>query len=215
MSSVTPFNRVHYTLQSGEVVRYHAVPTVQKQNLAHHQWNVAILLLHITDFVITKELLAEALLHDVDEQTTGDIPYTLKRDYPEIKAILEPVSARVREELTIRAVIELTPEERALLKVADTLDGFIWCHLHEDKRGPVEDRWHQAYLNARAKFAHIISEREWLRADALFCAYGGILRDVDIPLPCARGAPLCDPKDGCPVCGGPDWPNCHGRVVEQ
>lgn len=24
-----------------------------------------------------------------------------------------------------------------------------------------------------------------------------------------------DFKNGCPVCGGPDWPNCHGRVISQ
>ena len=58
-----------------------------------------------------------------------------------------------------------------MLKVCDTLDGLIWCALHEDRHGPVHDRWFHAYEVAREKFGLLLTEAEWLRADGLFRFY--------------------------------------------
>lgn len=193
------------TLESGRVIRYHAVPSVHQplQILAHHQWNVAVLLMHLTDFKVSAQLLMEAILHDTGELITGDIPYTLKRDHPELKKMLSLIELEARRTDTIHCAFGLTPEETALLKVADTLDGVIWCFLHEDTTGPIEDRWHEAYRIAQHKFAELLTPIQWARADALFTAHGGVV-----------GVPREIQHDGCPRCGGPDWPNCCGRVVE-
>lgn len=171
---------LHETLEAGRVIRYHAVPSVHNplQNVAQHSWNVAILVMHITGFDCSLELLMEALLHDTGEAITGDIPYTVKRDNPKLKMEFLELEIKARKEHTICAPINLSEMERAVLKVADTLDGFIWCALHEDKRGPVEDRWHHAYLVARDKFRNELAPSEWQRADQLFTNYGGILRDA-------------------------------------
>lgn len=166
---------LHNTLESGKVVRYHAVPTVKPQTISQHSWSVAILVMYITEMTCHANLLMEALLHDTGEYETGDIPYTLKRDHPDLKKQLHLIELEARHRITISGAIALTADEEAILKVADTLDGFIWCALHEDKYGKVEDRWHQAYLNARAKFADLLSDRQWEIADAVFVNYGGIV----------------------------------------
>ena len=166
-------NRALLTLESGEVTRYHAVPTVQPQNLAHHQWNVAVIGLFLWP-TMRKELLVELLHHDTGEVVTGDIPYTIKRDYPELKRMLSVIEHDTRHDQLMVAPMDLTPEETALLKMADTLDGFIWCAKHE-QRGPVEARWHEAYLVARAKFGECFNDELWERADGLFARFGGLI----------------------------------------
>lgn len=170
---------LHNTLEAGKVVRYHAVPTVKPQNVAHHSWNVAMLLIYISDNLCSRELLVEALMHDTGEIETGDIPYTVKRDNPELKRMLHELELIARADRTILPATELIDADAAILKVCDTLDGFIWCALHEDKRGPVNDRWHQAYLNARTKFRDLLTRRQWEQADTLFIRYGGILTDTE------------------------------------
>lgn len=159
------------TLESGKVVRYHCAPTVRPQTIAQHSWNVAVLALFITDNLCSRNLLLECLMHDTGEYITGDVPFTLKRDNPAIREFLhnQELSAR-RTELLIPE-LSLTLEEVAVLKVCDTLDGLIWCALHEDRHGPVHDRWFHAYEVAREKFGLLLTEAEWLRADGLFRFY--------------------------------------------
>jgi 5'-deoxynucleotidase YfbR-like HD superfamily hydrolase len=168
---------LNQTLDGGRVIRYHAVPSCHNplQDVAQHSWNVIILLMHITDFKCGANLLMEAAMHDTAELMTGDIPYTVKRDNPELKKTLALLEKKHRREDTIHDEFALTPEEKALLKVCDTLDGFIWCAKHEDRSGPVEDRWHDAYLIAREKFQFNLTPIEWARADALFVSHGGEL----------------------------------------
>lgn len=166
--------RIVTTLDSGEVTRYHAVPTVKPQNLAHHQWCVAMLAIYLWP-QLRKELLVEILVHDCDEIITGDVPYTVKRDNPEVKEIFKRLANEARHDhLLIIPGINLSPEEEALLKLCDTLEGFIWCSKHE-RNGPVEGRWHEAYLVARAKFAEFFTDETWIMADELFTRFGGIV----------------------------------------
>jgi 5'-deoxynucleotidase YfbR-like HD superfamily hydrolase len=166
---------IHNTLQAGEVVRYHAVPTVKPQNIAHHSWNVAIIALYLWPD-LPRKLLVELIAHDVDEYWTGDIPYTVKRDNPEIKEMFHDLAILARRNTTLPA--DATDyQEEAILKIADTLDGFIWCAMNE-RNGPVEGRWHEAYHRARVKFWVDVMEIHpdiWERADNLFRSYGGVL----------------------------------------
>lgn len=68
-------------LDSGNVVRFHAVPGVGKQKNSEHQWGVALLVAAIKPDC-SKELLLAALTHDSAEIVTGDIPFTFKKIRP-------------------------------------------------------------------------------------------------------------------------------------
>ena len=164
------------TLESGRVTRYHCAPSVAPQNLAHHQWNVAVILLHLTGNNLSETLLLEALFHDVDEYFTGDVPFTMKRDHPTLKSILKDVAKEHRDNDFVLPSQDLTTREEALLKVADTLDGMLWTRDHEEHAGPIHGRWTESYLIAKHKFQHELTPEEWQRADALFQWCGGVIQ---------------------------------------
>lgn len=170
--------RLLNTLASGAVVRYHAAPTVYpKQAVSSHAWGVQVLLLHVAEpGSLTVNLLLEAALHDSGELTTGDIPYTFKRDNPELRTVLHEAEGTARAETVLGGKgFALTEREQALLKVADTLEGLHYCTENEP-RCIVRDRWLNAYHHARDKFAKHLSASEWARADAVFHHCGGVGR---------------------------------------
>lgn len=178
-------DRLLNTLESGEVTRYHAVPSVRPQNLAHHCWNVQCIIAYLVPANAEYaerylDLMEEARLHDAAELYTGDIPYTVKRDNPEIKALLYRLEEQARSDNLQECFADLTSPNAAVLKLADTLDGFIWCAKYERLNGDVLPRWHEAYNIAREKFWERIrtsyGTETWIRADDLFIKFGGTVR---------------------------------------
>lgn len=178
----TQLQRLINTLESGEVTRYHAVPSVRPQNLAHHCWNVQCILAYLLPDIGSREipLMDEARLHDAAELYTGDIPFTVKRDNPEIKTLLYKLEEQARSEHLQETVCDLTSPQAAILKLADTLDGFIWCAKYERTEDSVLPRWHEAYNVAREKFWERIrtsyGTETWMLADELFEKFGGIVQ---------------------------------------
>lgn len=158
-------DRVLLTLEAGRVARYHAAPTVAPQSVGLHSYGVAVLCLHLCGGCASAELLQAALLHDAPEIITGDVPYTTKRNSPTIKHELEELEERVYD-YDVLPFPKLTQAEVATLKLADTLDGLIWCHKTEN-RGPVLDRWAEAMGIALQKYAGVVEPDVLMRAKEL------------------------------------------------
>lgn len=113
-------------LNTGRVLRYHSAPIHRKQNLATHQWEVAIILEHIWP-KCSKELLLMALTHDCAESFTGDLPAPVKAQHPEIKKLLKELELQGEIELGIQFG-EFTDKERLAVKHADILSGMWFTH---------------------------------------------------------------------------------------
>lgn len=158
------------TLEAGRVLRYHAVPSVGSQNVAHHSWGVALICVYLTDGEASKPLLLEALMHDAAEYFTGDVPFTVKRDRRDIKEIFDGLEDEARNKWLLLPPIALDERDKALLKLADTLEGFIWCQKTET-RGPVGDRWQEAFHVAVKKFSTVLTVTEINRAKQLFQSF--------------------------------------------
>ena len=71
---------LEFLLAGAEVLRYHTVQTLQRETVGHHSHGVACLVL-LLDPQASARLLRAALLHDLAEQCTGDIPSAAKREY--------------------------------------------------------------------------------------------------------------------------------------
>lgn len=111
----------------GQVQRYHTTtPLAQRENNAEHSFGVALLCMAFwTD--TSCRLLKAALLHDVTEGMTGDLPHTVKRDYAEFNRQYEIAEEIAQRALGTEAVMAaLTEEERARLRVADMADAFLF-----------------------------------------------------------------------------------------
>lgn len=170
--------RVLNTLESGEVLRYHAAPGVTKQTDAHHAWGVAVLAMYLVP-TLSVDLLKECLLHDSGELVTGDVPFTAKMAGSVLKNLQHEQEENARTDHMITPPI-LSERERAILKICDTLEGLIWCAKEEAAvmfdgmhRGQVYRRWIGAYNHCYDKFFDFLSTEEWRRANDIFEDFGG------------------------------------------
>lgn len=76
------------------IVRYNTRLRIKDESVSDHTCFVALFSLkildqlHISDAEICKSVLIIALLHDIPESITSDIPYDIKRNNPELKLTL-------------------------------------------------------------------------------------------------------------------------------
>lgn len=162
------------TLESGGVIRYHSAPSVKPQTLSDHQWSCYIIATQVWGGVLPAHFALEVLTHDAGELYTGDVPFTVKRDNLEIRNFIERLDAAAcKRELICPDRTELHPEERAVLKLADTLDGLRWTCRHESLSGNlIWTRWCRSYDLARTRFRDLVGSERIRRADALAQQWG-------------------------------------------
>ena len=119
------------TLEAGNVIRYHATPHVKPQTVAEHTWGVAVIYTYIKNLIGHERVDAShVLLHDCAELFTGDVPFTLKRDHPTIKQLFDQVEEYYAENLMVPQFNDF-PENKLIMKVADYVEGLIYCSKHE------------------------------------------------------------------------------------
>jgi 5'-deoxynucleotidase YfbR-like HD superfamily hydrolase len=96
-----------------------------------HSARVALILLHCWPNA-SRDLIMAALMHDLAESVTGDIPPAAKEMFPTFSLMERHVAAANGWH------IELPPEDEARLKFADRLDAFMWADHHNKAHG---DEW--------------------------------------------------------------------------
>lgn len=106
-------------LAAGRTKRYHTRAMHDYQTVAAHSWGVAMLVLAITD-TPSIDLLKAALVHDLGEAKTGDVPATAKWDSGELAYLLDQMEKY--ELLRMHLHVNLTVHDRRLLKFADILE---------------------------------------------------------------------------------------------
>lgn len=110
---------------AGEVVRWHTLPMSRRDTVAEHSWNVARIVLAIHPSA-SRELIIEALMHDIGEVMTGDMPHLTKLQYPELRAGLMHCETIAREEMVqswnVPAHRSISAHEHWVLGIADKLE---------------------------------------------------------------------------------------------
>ncbi len=154
-------------LDAGEVVRFHAVPTITGQTVGHHSFGVAAILVALGMMVDPEDrwVVSNAILHDSAELITGDMPFTVKRSSPEIKAIMDSMEV-VAEMDHFLPQTRLSPRQSLFLKLADMLEGLRWCLVgHERGKHIVAMRWVKAvdalFIDSHRYFNEGEGERVW------------------------------------------------------
>lgn len=114
------------------VKRFHTTERIREETVGHHSAGVASIILRL-DPECSKDILVAALMHDVPEAYTGDVPATAKWDHDGLADCLAEMEIAYINGVNIPDVA-LTVEEMYLLKLADMLD-LVLSSLEEMGRG--------------------------------------------------------------------------------
>lgn len=118
-------NTLDFIIAGSEVKRYHTVTTLREETVGHHSHGVAMLCLVLSNYSASSSLLEAALIHDLAEHVTGDIPSPAKREYG-IGEQVDFLEQRLLASVGL-GVITLTPDEQRVLKLADIAQGALFC----------------------------------------------------------------------------------------
>lgn len=112
--------------RAGKVNRIHTEPGLHQENLAEHSHGVAmcLILLHPDPH---GPLLKAALLHDLGEYKTGDLPSPTKKATPEVSDWCDKVQEEFLSSLGIRYP-ELHEQDKLALHIADKFDFAMWSY---------------------------------------------------------------------------------------
>lgn len=81
------------TRLAGQLRRYHTWPVIGQQTVAEHCWQIMRIYLSVVD-VPDPHMMYHITFHDIGEHFTGDIPYPVKRDNPQLKEQMEFLEQR-------------------------------------------------------------------------------------------------------------------------
>ena len=140
--------------RSGQVTRYHTWPRLREQSVAEHSWQVQRILLAIWPEA-PLHMLVHALVHDIGEVATGDLPFPTKMKNPGLKKIMDDAEHSAHLSMCLRWGLPpprfLLPDgEGAIFKLADYIEMWEWA-LDEIAFGnslavPVRERCYQQMM---------------------------------------------------------------------
>ena len=110
----------------GAVTRLHTLPTIHKQNVADHSWNVMVLCKELGNELCNKDLLLHALYHDVAEHWIGDIPAPVKWRSPKIDDAIDDIERKINDHLKIPNE-DLTEEQLQIFKFCDMFEFMLYA----------------------------------------------------------------------------------------
>jgi 5'-deoxynucleotidase YfbR-like HD superfamily hydrolase len=147
-------------IQSGGVVRFHAHTGIDKQTNAAHQWGVAVVVAKIAPHC-RKELLLAALTHDTGEFLSGDCPFNVKAASPVVKAVFDEMESNWRSEMGVNWEHILTSEEKVILKMADYIEGLMFCIQQMKQGNRSANRPYRYWESALGKLVEAHSTENW------------------------------------------------------
>jgi hypothetical protein len=75
------------TRLAGQLTRYHTWPKIHNQSIGEHSWQILRIYSSVVD-AIDPGFVLYTVFHDIGEHTTGDMPYPIKRDNPDLQSIM-------------------------------------------------------------------------------------------------------------------------------
>lgn len=111
---------------AGKVTRFHTWERLRDQSVGEHSWQVMRILLAIWPEV-PRHMLVHTMYHDVGERVTGDIPYPVKAERPELKGIMDALEEDALLQMRSWGVLGNPPDflcddEKAAFKLAEFIE---------------------------------------------------------------------------------------------
>lgn len=130
-------------LEAGHVQRLHTCPTIHGRSVAHHSYNIMLMLDWVYEGNPPMRIMRAAMYHDLHEKYLGDIPSPIKEN-PAIREGLRAVEDEINQQMGIN--YELDENENTILKALDGLE-FMFYLLQERRLGSLNnsDTFARAY----------------------------------------------------------------------
>ena len=112
--------------------RWHRIDTTRPQSIAEHSANVALLAYYVAmtapifTFSNPQLVLAAALVHDLSEVFTGDIPSHTKRQISGCEELEDTLTPTVFK----RVEAEISESDALLIKLCDLADGIRFIRIY-------------------------------------------------------------------------------------
>jgi hypothetical protein len=179
--------RVLLLRDAGAILRSHTCRALHHRNVAEHGHGVAMLALTLAQCsegapLPRAEVLAAALVHDLSEIATGDVPAPVKRNNPDLREVLNRISTDWERHYDLR--FDLTRAEQDLLLWCDRVDFALYA-LEEVTMG---NRFFIEYLQ------RIL---DWISTMPLPATYAAAASDLLVGL-LRKAAPYLNPNQGEP-----------------
>lgn len=114
---------------AGRVLRWHTWPHIRPQTVAEHSWQLLRILICIWPEV-PAHVMSYVVRHDCGEIKTGDAPYPVKVDNPDIAEGMNRVEEQSLEEQFNTGFLILGPdvsvEEKWAVKLAEFIEMWEW-----------------------------------------------------------------------------------------
>ena len=123
--------------------RFHTRDVIKENTVAQHSFGVAWFCWMLMGGHPSAALLMHALAHDLPEWVVGDIPAPAKK-LPGVGDRIEQLEEQVVAEAGLK-LFPLTDEEQRALKIADRLEGLLYCAM-EARRGNLLRTEYYTYL---------------------------------------------------------------------
>lgn len=144
--------------RGGAVERYHTWPTIQRQTVDAHSWNVVRILVTIWPEAPAPAII-NAIFHDVGEVATGDPPYPIKADNPVLKEEMDRLEGEAVSRMGIPQAM-MSPDDalhwRVRIKICDIIEmwefGLDEMALGSRYARPIVDRMMSLRKELVAKF---------------------------------------------------------------
>lgn len=98
--------------------------------MAEHSWNVQRILIAIFP-IAPRHMLLHAMVHDIGEVATGDLPFPVKLKNPDLKKTMDSAERDAHLRMCIPwgipAPILLTDQEKLIFKCADYIEMWEWA----------------------------------------------------------------------------------------
>lgn len=114
---------------AGRVLRWHTWPHIRPQTVAEHSWQLLRILICIWPEV-PAHVMSYVVRHDCGEIKTGDAPYPVKADNPDIAEGMNRVEEEALVELEQAGFLafgpDVTDDEKWVVKLAEFIEMWEW-----------------------------------------------------------------------------------------
>jgi putative hydrolase of HD superfamily len=161
-----------------DLERFNNLPRIRKESVSEHCFYVAFYVMMLSRFIPginVEKALKMALIHDLEESISGDVPHTLKLQYPILNEHLEETNKKIINDMFSgfdnpdeyialwQETRGIETEEARLVKVADYLSVLFYSNDEGQLGNTFMEKVYERQRLALLEFIDLCPQYEFVR----------------------------------------------------